>query len=88
MAPFCRGVPRLLAVAIVVAGFCLLPPEALSRGPGLCTVEPTDCHPERSEGSLQLVLTSATGEQLLRSFASLRMTSFPVSSRVEALAGS
>jgi hypothetical protein len=36
MALFCRGVPRLLAVAIVVAGFCLLPPEALSRGPNLC----------------------------------------------------
>jgi len=36
VALFCRGVPRLLAVAIVVAGFCLLPPEALSRGPGLC----------------------------------------------------
>jgi hypothetical protein len=36
MALFCRGVPRLLAVAIVVAGFCILPPEALSRGPDLC----------------------------------------------------
>ena len=35
MALFCRGVPRLLAVAIVVAGLCLLPPEALSRGPDL-----------------------------------------------------
>ena len=33
---FCRGVPRLVAVAMVVAGFCLLPPEALSRGPELC----------------------------------------------------
>ena len=31
MALFCRGVPRLLAVAIVVAGFCLPPPEALSH---------------------------------------------------------
>jgi hypothetical protein len=36
MALFCRGVPRLLAVAIVLAGFCILPPEALSRGPNLC----------------------------------------------------
>jgi hypothetical protein len=36
MALFSRGVPRLLAVAIVVAGFCILPPEALSRGPDLC----------------------------------------------------
>jgi hypothetical protein len=36
MALFCRGVPRLLAVLVVLAGFCLLPPEALSRGPNLC----------------------------------------------------
>jgi hypothetical protein len=36
MALFCRGVPRLLAVGIVVTGFCILPPEALSRGPDLC----------------------------------------------------
>jgi hypothetical protein len=36
MALFCRGVPRLLAVGIVVAGFCILPPEVLSRGPDLC----------------------------------------------------
>ena len=36
MALFCRGVPRLLAVAVVLAGFCILPPEALSRGPDLC----------------------------------------------------
>jgi hypothetical protein len=36
MAPFSRGVPRWLAVAIVVAGFCILSPEALSRGPDLC----------------------------------------------------
>jgi hypothetical protein len=36
MALFSRGVPRLLALAIVVTGFCILPPEALSRGPDLC----------------------------------------------------
>jgi hypothetical protein len=36
MALFCRGVPRLLAVGIVVMGFCVLPPEVLSRGPDLC----------------------------------------------------
>jgi len=33
---FCRKVPRLVAVVLVVAGFCLLPPAALSRGPDLC----------------------------------------------------
>ena len=26
----------MLAVGIVVTGFCILPPEALSRGPDLC----------------------------------------------------
>ena len=36
MALFCRGVPRLLLVLVVLAGFCILPPEALSRGPNLC----------------------------------------------------
>jgi len=36
MALFCRRVPRLLAVAIAVAGFCILPPEALARAPDLC----------------------------------------------------
>jgi len=36
MALFSRGVPRLLALAMVVAGFCALAPEALARGPDLC----------------------------------------------------
>jgi len=36
MALFSRGVPRLLAVAMVVAGFCALAPEAVARGPDLC----------------------------------------------------
>ena len=36
MALFSRGVPRLFAVAFLLAGFCILPPEALSRGPDLC----------------------------------------------------
>jgi len=36
MALFARGVPRLLAVGIVLAGFCVLPPEVLSRGPDVC----------------------------------------------------
>jgi hypothetical protein len=36
MALFCHGVPRLLAVAVVMAGFCTLGPEALARGPDLC----------------------------------------------------
>jgi len=36
MALFSRGVLRLFAVAFVLAGFCVLPPEALSRGPDLC----------------------------------------------------
>ena len=36
MALFCRGVPRLFAVAIVVAGSCILSPEAFSRAPDIC----------------------------------------------------
>ncbi len=36
MALFSRGVPRLLALGFVLAGFCMLPPEAISRGPDLC----------------------------------------------------
>ena len=36
MALFCRGVPRLLAVTIAIAGFCTLTPQALSHGPDLC----------------------------------------------------
>jgi len=36
MALFSRGVLRRLALSIIVAGFCLLPPETVSRGPDLC----------------------------------------------------
>jgi len=36
MAPLSRGVLRRLTPSIILAGFCLLPPEALSRGPDLC----------------------------------------------------
>jgi len=36
MALFSRGVPRLLALGLVLTGFCVLPPEAISRGPDLC----------------------------------------------------
>jgi hypothetical protein len=36
MALFCRGVLRRLVPGIVLTGFCVLPPEALSRGPNLC----------------------------------------------------
>jgi hypothetical protein len=36
MALFSRGVPRLLALGVVLTAFCVLPPEALSRGPDLC----------------------------------------------------
>ncbi len=36
MALFSRGVPRLLAVCTVMAGFCVLSPEDLSRGADLC----------------------------------------------------
>jgi hypothetical protein len=36
MALFSRGVPRWFAVGIVLTGFCVLPPEVLSRGPDLC----------------------------------------------------
>jgi hypothetical protein len=34
------------------------------------------CHPERSEGSLQLFLNGEQKKKLRRSFASLRMTDF------------
>ena len=34
------------------------------------------CHPERSEGSLQLFLNGEQKEKLRRSFAALRMTDF------------
>jgi len=33
---FSRGVPRLLALGVLLTGFSLLPPEALSRGPEVC----------------------------------------------------
>jgi hypothetical protein len=36
MAPIHRRTRRLLAVAVVVAGFCMVPPELLARGPNLC----------------------------------------------------
>jgi hypothetical protein len=36
MALFSRGVLRRLALSIMVAGFCVLPPEAVARGPDLC----------------------------------------------------
>jgi hypothetical protein len=36
MALFSRGVPRLLALGVALTGFCVLPPEAISRGPDLC----------------------------------------------------
>ena len=36
MALFSRGVPRLLALSVVLTAFCVVPPEALSRGPDLC----------------------------------------------------
>jgi hypothetical protein len=36
MALFSRGVWRLLALGVVLTGFCVLPPEALSQGPDLC----------------------------------------------------
>jgi len=36
MALFSRGIPRLLALGVVLTGFCVLPPEAISRGPDLC----------------------------------------------------
>jgi hypothetical protein len=36
MALFSRGVPRLLALGVALAGFCVLPPEVISRGPDLC----------------------------------------------------
>jgi hypothetical protein len=36
MTLFSRGVLRRLALGIVLAGFCVLPPEAVARGPDLC----------------------------------------------------
>ena len=36
MALFSRRVLRLLALGVVLTGFCVLPPEAISRGPDLC----------------------------------------------------
>jgi hypothetical protein len=36
MAPSSRRVLRLLALGVVLTGFCVLPPEAISRGPDLC----------------------------------------------------
>jgi hypothetical protein len=36
MALFSRRVLRLLVLGVVLTGFCVLPPEAISRGPDLC----------------------------------------------------
>ena len=36
MARSCHGVLQRLAVGVVLTMLCLLPPEALSRGPNLC----------------------------------------------------
>jgi hypothetical protein len=36
MALFSRRVLRLLVLGVVLTGFCVLPPEAVSRGPDLC----------------------------------------------------
>ena len=36
MALFSRRVLRLLVLGVVLIGFCVLPPEAVSRGPDLC----------------------------------------------------
>ena len=33
---FARGLPRLGVLLLLVAAFCLIPPELLSRGPDLC----------------------------------------------------
>jgi hypothetical protein len=36
MALFSHRVPRLLALGAALTAFCVLPPEAISRGPDLC----------------------------------------------------
>jgi len=36
MPPFAKGIPRLLLLVAAVAGFCLIPPELLAKGPNLC----------------------------------------------------
>ena len=33
---FAKGIPRWLVLTAVLAGFCLVPPEILARGPALC----------------------------------------------------
>ena len=33
---FCKGIPQILVVALALAFFALVPPEALSHGPNLC----------------------------------------------------
>ena len=33
---FARGVPRLAVLLVLVAAFCLIPPQVLARGPHLC----------------------------------------------------
>jgi len=36
MKPFAQGMPRWLVLALLLAGFCLISPETLARGPDLC----------------------------------------------------
>lgn len=36
MAQFATRIPRLFALALALAGFCLVSPETLARGPDLC----------------------------------------------------
>lgn len=36
MSLFARGLPRLAILLLLLAGFCLIPPELLARAPDLC----------------------------------------------------
>jgi hypothetical protein len=36
MPSFAKGVPRIFVLMAAVAGFCLVPPELLAKGPNLC----------------------------------------------------
>ncbi len=36
MEPFAKEIPRLAVLAMAIAFLCIVPPEALARGPNLC----------------------------------------------------
>ena len=36
MPSFAKGLPRVFILSAAIAGFCLVPPEMLAKGPNLC----------------------------------------------------